>query len=74
MAVLTTKQGTKLYPVGAFNRLDPIFEKFRNRYFGNVIPQDERNSQYIDAMNHVHITNGMIYAEYKYYRILKNLI
>lgn len=67
-------RGKKIYPVGAFNKMEPLFENFRNKYFGKVIPQDTRAGAYIEAINRTYLIDGMFYAEYKHYIILKNLI
>lgn len=66
--------GKKLYPVGSFNRLNHVYDMFCVRYVLNQIPQNETNDNYYEAIQNAYDDGTMYYAEYKYYRILKNLI
>lgn len=63
----------KYYPVMKFNEFNYKMCNFSDRLFGGVIPETEKNLEIYNAYCKSITRNGMVYAEYKNYKLLKDM-
>lgn len=55
------------------NEFDYRISNFSDRLFGGVIPETKKNLKTYEAFKKSIVRNGMVYAEYHNYKLLKEM-
>lgn len=72
--MILTLNSKKYYPVQNFNSFDYKMSNFSDRLFSGVIPQSEHNLAIYEAYKKAITHDGIVYAQYPHYKLLKEMI